>query len=281
MVADAIQPDDDSEYLVSKLKQQQQSSSSIPDVTTLNTTTIHLPDRRVFLDDRIMVKNSLVCAEYKNSFIEFRMNEDNRSRRTRSSSCPPGGPEPATSAILTGTTPHDMYIENSPYASSSLSSPWGTTIGIFDSFPPPHMGNVGGPITTYMIRNIPTRFTSITFVRLLEDYGFGKTFDFFYLPMDFRSGKNMGYAFINFKSAEIGEKFCRQFNGKRLPVSTSKKVVDISPYRRQGLVENVSLFRTSDLLNSVSLPHYKPLVAVDDGTLVPLSDINFVIPPTG
>jgi hypothetical protein len=39
------------------------------------------------------------------------------------------------------------------------------------------------PVTTYMIRNIPTRFTSLSFVRLLEEYGFSGTFDFLYLPV--------------------------------------------------------------------------------------------------
>jgi RNA recognition motif-containing protein len=132
-------------------------------------------------------------------------------------------------------------------------------------------------VTTYMIRNIPTRFTSLSFVRLLEDFGFGGTFNFFYLPMDFRSGKNMGYAFINFLDPDVGLKFVERFHARRLPVTTSKKVMEISPSRRQGLLDNISLFRTSDLLNSVSLPHYKPLIATPDtgGVLVPLSEHNF------
>jgi hypothetical protein len=243
-------PDESSDHILSKLR-----SSIVPGVCSINTCTIELPDRRVFIDEKIHIKNSIVSAEYKNSFIDFHECPDmDKGSKTRSVSCPP---------IACETINTDV-----------LSNPWGGEFLIPTQLAHQHTG----PITTYMIRNIPTRFTSITFVRLLEDYGFGKTFDFFYLPMDFRSGKNMGYAFINFKSPEIGEKFNRQFNGKRLPVSTSKKVVDISPSRRQGLMENVSLFRTSDLLNSVSLPHYKPLVAVDDGTLVPLSDINFVMP---
>ena len=130
-------------------------------------------------------------------------------------------------------------------------------------------------ITTYMIRNIPTRFTSLTFTRLLDEYGFGKTFDFFYLPMDFRSGKNMGYAFINFREPRVGLDFVYKFHSRKLPVSTSKKVIEVYPSRRQGLSENIALFRTSDLLNSVSLPHYKPLIANECGMLVPLCDNNF------
>lgn len=135
----------------------------------------------------------------------------------------------------------------------------------------------GSGITTYMIRNIPTRFTSLSFVRLLDEYGFAGTFNFFYLPMDFRSGKNMGYAFINFLEPETGLRFVDKFHARRLPVTTSKKVMEISASRRQGLLDNISLFRTSDLLNSASLPHYKPLIATPEtgGVLVPLTEHNF------
>ena len=44
--------------------------------------------------------------------------------------------------------------------------------------------------TTVMVRNIPTRFTSLSLIEVLKDYGFDKTFDFFYLPMDFKTKKN-------------------------------------------------------------------------------------------
>jgi hypothetical protein len=37
--------------------------------------------------------------------------------------------------------------------------------------------------TTVMVRNIPTRFTSISFLRLLDDAGFAGTYGFFYIPV--------------------------------------------------------------------------------------------------
>ncbi len=91
----------------------------------------------------------------------------------------------------------------------------------------------------------------------------------------------MGYGFINFVDEAIGIRFIETFHAKRLPVTTSKKVMEISPSRRQGLKENIALFRTSDLLNSASLPHYKPLISTPEtgGILVPLTEHNF--PPTG
>jgi len=205
-------------------------------------------DREMLLTRKTRIGDETVTAKLKNTFLEFHL-DDNEMMNLRRSVSWCGAP-------LTEPECHEE-----------------------GHCPPPRVPPPPPPsITTYMIRNIPTRFTSMSFVRLLEEYGFGKTFDFFYLPMDFRSGKNMGYAFINFKASESGLRFVDKFNLKRLPVSTSRKIVEVYPSRRQGLLENVSLFRTSDLLSSsVSLPYYKPLVAVEDGTLVPLSDVNFLV----
>jgi len=128
--------------------------------------------------------------------------------------------------------------------------------------------------TTLMVRNIPTRFTSVSFLRILDECGFRSTFDFFYLPMDFRTGKNMGYAFLNFLDYQYTCAFANLFHGRRLRMTTSTKVIEISASRRQGLVENVALFKASDLLGSLSLPHFKPLVMVA-GSLRPLSEKTY------
>ena len=43
--------------------------------------------------------------------------------------------------------------------------------------------NTESPITTVMVRNIPTRYTSLGLIEVLKDHGFEKTFDFLYLPV--------------------------------------------------------------------------------------------------
>ena len=128
--------------------------------------------------------------------------------------------------------------------------------------------------TTLMVRNIPTRFTSVSFLRILDECGFRTSFDFFYLPMDFRTGKNMGYCFLNFYSAAVANSFAILFHGRRLRMTTSTKVIEVTPSRRQGLRENVALFKASDLLGSLSLPHFKPLVSLG-GALRPLGEKTF------
>ena len=202
-------------------------------------------NRIILINKKIKIKNCNILQEFRNSFLHCEEAITGTSRPIKLSRC--------------------------------LSCP---ALNLISPPPPPPLlprrPTAQREITTYMIRNIPTRFTSLTFVKLLDEYGFKSTFNFFYLPMDFRSGKNMGYAFINFEDPHHGERFMERFNMKRLPVSTSRKVLEISPSRRQGLSDNISLFRTSDLLNSVSLPHYKPLVVdKSSGELVPLSEGNF------
>jgi RNA recognition motif-containing protein len=126
-----------------------------------------------------------------------------------------------------------------------------------------------------MVRNIPTRFTSITLIDVLKEYGFDKTFDFIYLPMDFKTKKNCGYAFMNFVNPEYARQFMKTFQGLQLKAATSQKLLDIIPSRRQGFIENISVFESSDLLSSAPTNNqssfFKPLV-LKDGDLIPLNE---------
>ena len=131
-------------------------------------------------------------------------------------------------------------------------------------------------VTTVMIRNIPTRYTSVSFMDLLVEHEFEKgSFDFFYLPMDFKTGKNVGYGFINFTNALSTIIFVSKFQNRQLKVLTSKKSLSLVPSKRQGLLQNLAIFHNSDLLNSSSCsPFYKPIV-LRNGDLVPLDNQLF------
>lgn len=131
----------------------------------------------------------------------------------------------------------------------------------------------GVSVTSLMVRNIPTRYTASTLLEAFEQGGFSQTLDFMYLPMDFKTKKNVGYAFINFADSEAARNFVGCFQGSQLKASTSLKRLDITPSRRQGFIPNISVFGASDLLrcSKGGYPGFKPLVLVH-GQMVPLTD---------
>ena len=230
--------------------------------------------------DQLMVPSSWALPPtpgqiIKNSFLHFRSYNEKGGMRRRSSSCPPGI-IPNTLADASNTIPTEIHT---PVALSDCSSTHGSPVS--SSLVSCWVREPIGPeipefTTTLMIRNLPTRYSPISLIRVFEDCGFANTFDFFYCPIDFKTSKNQGYCFINFIHSSYANMFGNIFHGTRLGITTSTKILDVSASRRQGLRENVALFRGSDLLSSFSLPYYKPFVYMF-GDLLPLSESLFEI----
>ena len=126
--------------------------------------------------------------------------------------------------------------------------------------------------TTIMVRNIPTRISSKT----LMDVCFGaeakELVDFLYLPIDFKTNKNLGYCFINFKNGLQADKFMAKFDGRKYVFcDTSEKMLAISYSNRQGYLKNLEVFTQTKLLDTWPAP-YRPL-AEFRGELVPIDSL--------
>lgn len=130
--------------------------------------------------------------------------------------------------------------------------------------------------TTLMLRNIPTKFTQITLMNVLSNSFDMSPVDFFYLPIDFKSGKNLGYAFINFESNDSYTEFLERFSGQRLsPQST--KVLSLTPAKIQGLDKNYNLFKTSSVM-TYAPPEFRPMTKCSKCALLrPMLGDNAVI----
>jgi hypothetical protein len=61
--------------------------------------------------------------------------------------------------------------------------------------------------TTLMIKNIPNKYTQKMLLATI-DAEFRGTYDFFYLPIDFKNKCNVGYAFINLVCYLLSGCFC-------------------------------------------------------------------------
>lgn len=112
--------------------------------------------------------------------------------------------------------------------------------------------------TTIMVRHLPASYTAEDLLVEVVKQGFESTFDFFYLPMDFKSRNNMGYAFINFKEPETCKCFARKIHGQKLSVNDSDKTLEVVRADRQGFEANLD--RAKKEKHRVKNPWYRPLI---------------------
>ncbi|CAA6666921.1 unnamed protein product [Spirodela intermedia] len=131
----------------------------------------------------------------------------------------------------------------------------------------------GDSRTTVMIKNLPNKMRKEALLSLLDSHcqkENGKVvhhdavmntrsqFDFFYLPMDFGTGSNLGYAFVNFTSAAGAWRFHRAFHQMKWSIMGSRKVCEVTYARIQGLTALMKHFRGSVFVcdNDELLPLY-------------------------
>ncbi|KAJ7965087.1 Protein MEI2-like [Quillaja saponaria] len=102
--------------------------------------------------------------------------------------------------------------------------------------------------TTLMIKNIPNKYTSKMILAALDESHQG-TYNFLYLPIDFKNKCNVGYAFINMVSPAQVIPFYKAFNGKKWEKFNSEKVASLAYARIQGKAALVAHFQNSSLMN--------------------------------
>ncbi|BFG41427.1 hypothetical protein CerSpe_277010 [Prunus speciosa] len=121
----------------------------------------------------------------------------------------------------------------------------------------------GGDNTTVMIRNIPNKYNRDLLMAFLDAHcaienkkheklgregGDNSTlisaYDFLYLPIDFQTGFNKGYAFVNFTSREAVWKFYKAAHGQAWELFHSTKIRQIAYAKIQGKKELVRHFET-------------------------------------
>ncbi|XP_054821403.1 protein MEI2-like 1 isoform X2 [Prosopis cineraria] len=102
--------------------------------------------------------------------------------------------------------------------------------------------------TTLMIKNIPNKYTSKMLLAAIDEQCRG-TYDFLYLPIDFKNKCNVGYAFINMIDPAQIIPFHQAFNGKKWEKFNSEKVASLAYARIQGKAALIAHFQNSSLMN--------------------------------
>lgn len=119
--------------------------------------------------------------------------------------------------------------------------------------------------TTLMIKNIPNKYTSKMLLAAIDENHKG-TYDFLYLPIDFKNKCNVGYAFINMLLPSLIIPFYETFHGKKWEKFNSEKVASLAYARIQGKNALVNHFQNSSLMNEDK--RCRPIVFHSDGSEV-------------
>mmetsp|Transcript_8439 Transcript_8439/g.21364 ORF Transcript_8439/g.21364 Transcript_8439/m.21364 type:complete len:616 (-) Transcript_8439:160-2007(-) len=127
--------------------------------------------------------------------------------------------------------------------------------------------------TTIMLRNIPNRYTRDMLIERLNQ-GYEGQYDFVYLPIDFNSKCNVGYAFINFRQPAVAASFISEFHGAKtaacLPGFSSSKVCEVDYARVQGRDANMDNLRDEKFIEKLSeKPEWQPLFLDEKNKEIP------------
>lgn len=118
--------------------------------------------------------------------------------------------------------------------------------------------------TTLMLRNVPNNYTRAMFLDMMNQQGFQGQYDFIYLPIDFKSGANLGYAFVNLVTPAVVHDFWSIFDGFSNWALPTLKVCEVKwsgPY--QGLKAHIDRYRNSSLMHEAMPDIYKPMVFLE------------------
>merc|ERR1719491_2194110 len=129
------------------------------------------------------------------------------------------------------------------------------------------------PITTVMIRNVPSRYTQHELIEELGQLGFGGKFDFLYAPTDFGTMGNVGYAFVNFISFAWAVRCQKELDGHlfaKHQKKTTKKLATVSVAHLQGLQANLRHYEKSAVAGRARSKGCGPVVLASLSSVVPM-----------
>eukprot|EP00427_Karlodinium_veneficum_P046605 CAMPEP_0169238794 /NCGR_PEP_ID=MMETSP1016-20121227/30545_1 /TAXON_ID=342587 /ORGANISM="Karlodinium micrum, Strain CCMP2283" /LENGTH=395 /DNA_ID=CAMNT_0009318639 /DNA_START=20 /DNA_END=1204 /DNA_ORIENTATION=- len=144
---------------------------------------------------------------------------------------------------------------------SQVTEQGGNRLQLAELLPETRDNAVQKELTTVMMRNIPTHYTRSMLLELLDSNGFHGQYDFVYLPMDFRNGVNLAYAFVNMTSHRDALLLTRALHGYSEWLSEDCKGCDVSwAHPNQGLQEHVERYRNSPVMHPNTPDAFKPMV---------------------
>ena len=96
-----------------------------------------------------------------------------------------------------------------------------------------------------MVRNLPIRVNTLRVFEHLDALGFAGKYDSAFFPVDQRTGKHLGYGFLNMIDSESARQMQVTVSGTQLKGTASKKVIEVCAAVRQGVVPSLKTWQRS------------------------------------
>jgi len=129
-------------------------------------------------------------------------------------------------------------------------------------------------VTTLAIRNVSARYTK---AMLMQEWPLDGTYDFLYLPFNFKQKRGAGLAFVNFTSHAAAVGFYSQWHRKHLREHGSARRLSIGVAEAQGLDNNLRHVASCNV-GRITNPKFLPSVfnGMDEVPFAGLLEQNMV-----
>merc|ERR1719401_3231054 len=116
-----------------------------------------------------------------------------------------------------------------------------------------------GPPTTVMMKNIPDNYTRDLLLDIMDAAGFQADYDVVSLPIDLKTEKLLGNAFVNFTTHEQAEKFKKHFHGFNAWQVPYDKVCEVLwGDTLHGCNAHIERYRNSPVMHESVADKFKP-----------------------
>jgi hypothetical protein len=167
----------------------------------------------------------------------------------------------ADSPVKKSDADRDAFASFETESTSAESHSFGSNSEGEDAEPNKALGTPPGLLTTVMMRNIPNNMTREMLLDLINAEGFADSYDFVYLPMDFKNKVGLGYSFINLADSAVAEDFHAHFSGFTRWGLQSDKVCEMTwSDTLQGKDAHIERYRNSPVMHHSMPDECKPLL---------------------
>merc|ERR1712070_570093 len=117
---------------------------------------------------------------------------------------------------------------------------------------------------TLILQNIPNRYSRTMLLALFDECGYQNLYNLVYLPIDFETSVNSGFAFVHLVSSEVARRFKTTFHGFTEWTCNSSKICAVDFCAEQCDLDSlIKRYQNSPVMHELVPDEYKPALFLD------------------